>query len=90
MKYSKTLQLCDEYNISIYDAMIASEVDFMFSDGRDRDDFEQLCNLTSNAYLKVDTTTSLSQVVDALRTLIDDGVDINTITHHDIINNIKY
>lgn len=92
MSYRKTLELCDQYGISIYDAMIANEVDFFFSGDLKikQESFEQLCELASEAYLKVDCTTSLSQVVSSLRELIFKGKDINTITHHDIIENIEY
>ena len=92
MSYRKTLELCDEHGISIYDAMIANEVDFFFPDRLrvKKESFEQLCELASEAYLKVDCTTSLSQVVSSLRDLILKGKDINTITHHDIIENIEY
>ena len=90
MNYKETLEFCWHNNISIYDAVIANEVDFMFQDGRNREDFEQLCELASNAYLKVDCTTSVSQIVDSLRELIESGQDVNTITLQDIIANIKY
>jgi len=89
MNYKETLEAVRQVGESaVYDAMIANEVDFFFeaTGGKDRDDFEWLCELASTAYLKVDTTTSLSQVVESLRDLVESGA--KDITHHDILNNI--
>ena len=91
--FGETLQFCWDNKVSIYDAEIANEVDFFFNkgEGHKLDNFEQLCQLASDAYLKVDTTTSLSQIVDSLRKLVvDEHRDINKITHHDIIDNIVW
>ena len=93
MNYKETLMHCYKNNIDIYDAMVANEVDFQFNggEGAELGEFEQLCDLVAEAYVKVDTTTSLSQVVDSLRNLVvDKGKDINTITRLDIIRNINY
>ena len=90
MNYKETLQYCWDNHISVYDALVANEVDFMFSNGRNRPDFEQLCELASSAYLKVDSTTSITQVVESLRDLIEQGKDINNIGRYDIIENINY
>ena len=99
MNFKETLEAVEKVSPSaVYDAMIANEVDFFFGEGgkenfkagRERDDFEQLCELASTAYLKVDTTTSLSQIVDSLRRLVREGKEISFITHHDIIDGIIY
>ncbi len=91
MNYRETLEACEANQISIFDATVANEVDFFFPEGgRNRPDFEQLCELAGEAYLKVDCTTSISQVVGSLRELLEAGNDINSITRHDIIENIEY
>ena len=64
-KYRELLDYCDKYKLSIYDMNIASEVEFAFKDsgGRDRDDFDALCDLTSDVYLHVDSDVSLLKSV---------------------------
>ena len=93
MTYKETLEkVLAIHDHAVYDASIANEVDFIFEStgGKDRDDFEQLCDLVSEAYLKVECSTSLSQVAEALKSLIDSGKDIKKITRHDIIFAIQY
>ena len=92
MTYKESLEICENHGVSPQDASVANEVDFFFNGGKGRElsSFEQLCELTNEAYQKVDTLTSLSQVVDSLRDLIEKGLDINKIDRYDIIRNIKY
>ena len=90
MNYKETLQYCWDNHISVYKALVANEVDFLFDNGRNRPEFEHLCELASEAYLKVDSTTSITQVVASLRDLIEQGKDINNISRYDIIENINY
>ena len=92
--FKETLGFCTEHKVDIHKALIANEVDYFFAEdgagegGAERGDFEQLCSLAEEAYYKVDNDTSLSAVVDSLRRLIDSGKDINTISRHDIIQNL--
>ena len=91
-KYKEILDLCDQHNIDKYSVNIANEVEFFFIDegGRYRSDFEQLCELVSEAYLKVDCYISLSSVVDSLHRLIaNEHRDINLIDRREIIANIE-
>ena len=90
--YKEVLDLCDQHNINRYQVNIANEVEFFFINygGRYLEMFEQLCELVSEAYLKVDCVVSLSAVVQSLyRLIVDEQRDINTIDRYEIIANIQ-
>lgn len=90
-KYRELLDYCDKYKLSIYDMNIASEVEFAFKDsgGRDRDDFDALCDLTSDVYLHVDSDISLSSVASAVATvIICNRKTVNDVSRGDVIDYI--
>ena len=92
MSYKETLDLCDKYQIDKYDIEIANEVEFFFINegGRYRPDFEQLCELTAEAFSKVDCYISLSAVVQSLyKLVVKDRRDINSLDRYEIVGNIE-
>lgn len=92
MTFKEILDTCDQLNLDKYDINIANEVEFFFIDegGRYREDFERLCSMASEAYLKVDCYISLSAVVESLhRLVVRENRNIDDITRRDIIGNIQ-
>lgn len=92
MAFKEILDICDQLNLDKYNINIAHEVEFFFINegGRYRKDFERLCSMASDAYLRVDCYISLSVVVESLhRLVVLENRDIDYITRKDIIGNMR-
>jgi len=91
MSYKELLEFVEKNDINVYDLTVANEVDFVLSHlgGRHVDNFEKICNLVGDAYLKVDCLTTLTSVaVSVVNLVFAKGRDINTLTRKEIIENI--
>ncbi len=91
MNFKETLDACDAAGILVYTAKIAYEVEFFFPDkGRNHPDFEQMCQLVSEAYIDIDYPIDVSKVVETLKELLEDGEELDNINSSDIVDNIDF
>lgn len=87
MLYKETLNKASELSINHIDLMIAKEVDYWFKYA-DAKEFEQLCEITKDTYLKTDEDITMIQF--GLSRLINkDKKSIRDITRTDVIHSVN-
>lgn len=84
MKYKETLKIAEEVGVNYVDLMIAKEVDywFMYADNKE---FEMLCEITKDVYLKSDEDVAMIQC-SISRLINKDKKNIKDITRYDVIH----
>jgi hypothetical protein len=77
--------------LSLYDIMIANEVSSQFETYEGKIDINKVCSIVDDMYQHCDTITSLENVVQAVRTCLeDDHITLEDIKHDDIIANLVW
>lgn len=93
--YKKNLEKAEKAGVNIFDLVIAQEVDAVFGadersgQGRDNCEFERICNLVGEIYLKVDTCISLSDIANLIhKMIVEEGRDVGCIGRHEVIGRL--